>query len=148
MSTYVPQAAEYEPREKLVIKEKTVGSISGTKNDSGNVSFKKRKAGTRQIRSRDATSWHQQRTDDCLWWRRWTLMSTTCSILLDVLRLFRQCWEREKKIHEWHGWKDLSIQQSSKELFYIYVSDKRKKYRDIAFACIFILKGEGLSGIG
>ncbi|XP_071499995.1 WW domain-binding protein 4-like [Diadema antillarum] len=53
MSSYVPQAAQYEPREKLAFKEKTVGSI-GTSND--NVAFKKRKAGGRQIRSRDTTS--------------------------------------------------------------------------------------------
>eukprot|EP00057_Strongylocentrotus_purpuratus_P030690 XP_782450.3 PREDICTED: WW domain-binding protein 4 isoform X1 [Strongylocentrotus purpuratus] len=57
MSSYVPQAVQYEPREKLKIQEKVVGSIKASSREApGSASFKKRKGGQRQIRSRDTSS--------------------------------------------------------------------------------------------
>ena len=55
-SDYVPRAAEYEPREKLKFKEKTVTSLSGTSSEDSSVSFKKKRKFGGNVRKRDTTA--------------------------------------------------------------------------------------------
>ncbi|XP_072039897.1 WW domain-binding protein 4-like [Amphiura filiformis] len=53
---YVPRAAQYEPREKLKFKEKTVTSLSGNSSADSNEGFKKKRKFGGNVRKRDTTA--------------------------------------------------------------------------------------------